>query len=313
MAPFLSKTDSSLSRNLFLGNYIPYQHETPLWELETDYYLHNFHSRAGRGTVFSMNSFKRTFGIDAMHQKKDVDGRGDEPLRIAQVRQQVEAQGESLSIWWKVALQTNLQQRMWMKLGQLAPTESFLPSKYERLYQPDKIAQFDRFFARGWATPLRRSHSAQHVDSSEGDSEGNTLTRSLGRHLPHSESIVNDRYTKKISDVHSLPGIGGQALSSLVEYYEEKNLLGVQKDFLGIIDLSEGSVPEEYMRYCAPPSAHAPSTPREKAAAEFQMRLHDCSLDADDVNGIRKVSFSLWSSDCDPNSSCSYFVDWAAY
>jgi hypothetical protein len=33
--------------------------------------------------------------------------------------------------------------------------DSLLPPRYERLYQPEKMAQFDRFFARGWATPLR--------------------------------------------------------------------------------------------------------------------------------------------------------------
>ena len=236
-----------------------------------------------------MNSFRRSFGIDAMHKKKDVDGRGDEPVPIAQVRQQVDAQSESLSIWWKVALQTNLQQRMWMKLGQLAPAESFLPSKYERLYQPDKIAQFDRFFARAWATPLRRSHSAQHADSSEADTEGHTLTRSLGRHSPDLENEPPHYVPKKLSDVGVLSRIGGQSLSSLVDYYDDKNHSLLRKDFLGSIELSEGSIPEEYQRYCAPPSTHVPATHREKAAAEFQLRLHDCSLDADDVVGIRKV------------------------
>lgn len=228
-----------------------------------------------------------------MYKKKEVNGRGDEPACIAQVRQQVDAQSESLSIWWKVALQTNLQQRMWMKLGQLAPAESFLPSKYERLYQPDKIAQFDRFFARGWATPLRRSHSAQHVDSSEADSDGHSLTRSLGRHVHEPESQPTDYCSKKLADVGVLPRTEAQSLSSLVDYYEEKNYSASRKDFLGRIELSEGSVPAEYQRYCAPPSANVPSSNREKAAAEFQLRLHDCSLDADDVIGIRKVRPSL--------------------
>lgn len=188
---------------------------------------------------------------------------------------------------------------MWMKLGQLAPTDSFLPSKYERLYQPDKIAQFDRFFARGWATPLRRSHSAQHVDSSEADSEGHTLTRSLGHHHPEPESPATDLVTKKLSDVGVLPRTGAQSLSSLVDYYDDRNHSTSRKDFLGRIELSEGSVPEEYQRYCASPSPNVPSSNREKAAAEFRLRLHDCSLDADDVNGIRKVRvqvrFTLFS------------------
>jgi hypothetical protein len=36
---------------------------------------------------------------------------------------------------------------MWMQLG--IPADSMLPPRFERLYQPERIAQFDRFFARG--------------------------------------------------------------------------------------------------------------------------------------------------------------------
>lgn len=60
---------------------------------------------------------------------------------------------------------------MWMQLGS-SPTESLLPPRFERLYQPEKIAQFDRFFARAWATPVRRSHSAQHSKGSSDDETG---------------------------------------------------------------------------------------------------------------------------------------------
>ena len=58
-----------------------------------------------------------------------------------------------------------------MQLGS-SPTESLLPPRFERLYQPEKIAQFDRFFARAWATPVRRSHSAQHSKGSSDDETG---------------------------------------------------------------------------------------------------------------------------------------------
>ena len=58
-----------------------------------------------------------------------------------------------------------------MQLGS-RPTESLLPPRFERLYQPEKIAQFDRFFARAWATPVRRSHSAQHSKGSSDDETG---------------------------------------------------------------------------------------------------------------------------------------------
>jgi hypothetical protein len=249
-----------------------------------------------------MNSFRRAFGIDSREFVSDKGNRKivgdaakeDENSRIAKVRQRVETQGEALSIWWKVALQTNLQQRMWMKLGQLGPTESFLPAKYERLYQPDKIAQFDRFFARGWATPLRRSHVAQHTDGTEVDLEGSTLTRSLNPHRRPSAKNDDSRGTseeRRLSSVKALPLHTPVSLSSLVDDHDKRvPSTRFRNEFLGNLDITIGSVPEEYQRYCAPSKDYvAPSANREKAAAEFKMRLHDTSLGADDVDGIRKV------------------------
>ena len=58
-----------------------------------------------------------------------------------------------------------------MQLPGRSPTESLLPPRFERLYQPEKMAQFDRFFARSWATPVRRSHSAQHSGESDDESD----------------------------------------------------------------------------------------------------------------------------------------------
>ena len=40
--------------NVFLGNFVPSDAEPPLWELESDYYLHNFHVQTG--TVLSMRA-----------------------------------------------------------------------------------------------------------------------------------------------------------------------------------------------------------------------------------------------------------------
>ena len=237
-----------------------------------------------------MNAFRRAFGVDAMNRAGDLAPKGDESSRITKVRQQVKGQSDSLSIWWKVALQANLQQRMWMKLGQLNHAEPFLPSKYERLYQPDKIAQFDRFFARGWATPLRRSHSAQHADGSENDTEGTALTRAInGRHSWPEQVDSQDLTTKSLAEIRELPKTFPVSLSSLIDYQDKRFPSHLQQGFLGGIDLSRGSIPEEYERYCAKSTAFVPPTERREAAAEFQERLHDCSLESDNVGGIRKV------------------------
>lgn len=43
--------------NLFLGYFVPDSTRTPLWELDTDYYLHNFHvQNAG---LQSMREYKK--------------------------------------------------------------------------------------------------------------------------------------------------------------------------------------------------------------------------------------------------------------
>lgn len=43
--------------NLFLGYYVPISADKPLWELDTDYYLHNFH--AENAGLQSMREYKK--------------------------------------------------------------------------------------------------------------------------------------------------------------------------------------------------------------------------------------------------------------
>jgi len=191
--------------NLFLGYYLPYRHTIPLWEMETDYYLHNLHVKAGRGTRHSMGTFQRAFGVewneeedlslrenetpmssplprmqkrDVSDQATDSDRSGpslekyntEEAWRITRVRQRCNTQTDALSLWWKAAIQAYIQQRMWMQLGRNT-AESMLPPRFERLYQPDKLAHFDQIFARSWSTPVRSSHSSQHSTSVEEEAE----------------------------------------------------------------------------------------------------------------------------------------------
>jgi hypothetical protein len=189
--------------NLFLGYYIPYRHTIPLWEMETDYYLHNLHVRAGRGTLHSMKTYRRAFGVEWNEEHDEAKGGKEltaspvrrsskkrigpsaprdgtsttdlcnpesEPWRITRVRNRCKAQTEALSLWWKAAIQANIQQRMWMQLGG-STSESMLPPRFERLYRPDKLLHFDRVFAQTWATPVRSSHTAQHSTPTDDDSE----------------------------------------------------------------------------------------------------------------------------------------------
>lgn len=102
--------------NLFLGYYLPSQNTTPLWELDNDYNLHNFHVNAGRGSLQSMKAYQSMFGVDwddlDDDQKIDHDGQrafkrsesigsalimAEDPARIDRVKQRCAAQNVSLS------------------------------------------------------------------------------------------------------------------------------------------------------------------------------------------------------------------------
>ena len=107
--------------NLFLGYYLPSQNTQPLWELDNDYYLHNFHVNAGRGSLQSMKAYQSMFGVDwsdleddhkvdqdrhRAHRRNESVGStisiADDPARIDRVKQRCIAQNYSLSVWWKV-------------------------------------------------------------------------------------------------------------------------------------------------------------------------------------------------------------------
>jgi macrodomain Ter protein organizer (MatP/YcbG family) len=71
-------------------------------------------------------------------------------------------------MWWRVAIQAYIQQRMSMQLVQ-KKTEISIPSRFDRIYQTEKLAQFDKLFSRSWAVPVRLSHAAQHSQPDAAD------------------------------------------------------------------------------------------------------------------------------------------------
>ena len=142
----------------------------PLWDIETDYYLHNFHVKSGKGTLHSMKGYQRAFGVVEWNEDEDGDfsvnekdsatssnslppskvlrparpvARSvtstsvdstvskNEESRISKVRRRCTVQNQALSSWWKIAIQANIQQRMWMQLSR-SPAESLLPPRFER-------------------------------------------------------------------------------------------------------------------------------------------------------------------------------------
>jgi len=235
------------------------------------------------------------------HLQRRVDSNAahdTESQRIARVRNRCKAQNDALSVWWKAALQSNIKQRMWMQLGP-SQTDSSLPPRFERLYQPEKLGQFDRFFTRGWATPVRRSHTSQHTDGP--DSEGD---RSLIR-------VISENFTKlKEPEVAAdLPPDDDEPLCEFVKKNgfsppQEPSLqaflaqnvvtkcaLAAGSDFLGRIDSDGDNVRPEYLRYVQNTDDVGTSAQsyRQETVDEFKSCLLDYTLDADDVAGIQKV------------------------
>jgi hypothetical protein len=316
-------------RNLFLGYYLPFRHTVPLWEMESDYYLHNFHVKAGRGSTYSMQTYERAFGIDWNDGEDDsivstssVAGTKRRPIRpgplttqrsisrdtmgkkgigesqrISRVRSRCKKQNDVLSTWWKVALQTNIQQRMWMQLGR-NKAESLLPPRYERLYQPGKIAQFDRFFARGWAAPVRRSHTAQHSEGSERDAETTELRRVMSGRTqisdqgPQTESLEGYDLKEFVGNYGFEPRFDS-SLKKFAEHHDISSATMLENlDFVGHMDHDETTGREEYQRYVTPSSKlfDAPLSQRNEAIEEFKSCLHDYTLKVNDVDDIREVS-----------------------
>jgi hypothetical protein len=333
---------NSAARNLFLGYYLPFCHSTPLWEMESDYYLHNFHVKAGRGSTYSIEAYERAFGIE-WSNGEDGDGVNEDSLastpsvtwkqtrptnirppsvtrsnsrdvaaketlvesqRISRVRNRCKTQNDVLSMWWKVALQSYVQQRMWMKLG-MSKSESLLPPRYERLYQPEKIAQFDRFFARGWAAPVRRSHAAQQSEGPERDTEGIELRRVISGRRPESEhdEVKLPQEAHILKDFVDNHGFAPRYESSLKRFAAQHGIsrstsAAQSLDYVGRLDTSETKEHDEYLRYVAKSSSlfDAPHSYQKETVAEFKACLHDYSLKADDVAGIRKVRFPACSN-----------------
>ena len=159
------------SINLFLGYYIPSLHSVPLWELESDIYLHSKHSKEKTTSIAkSLKYYQKQFNWDEMPQTaedyvKDIDSA---KFKMEKVKEKYAIQVDVLSFWWKRAIELYVQQRMCMRLSTRrdhndndTDAESVKTADtFERVYQPEKLTQFDRYFSRSWSQPSRLSHAA---------------------------------------------------------------------------------------------------------------------------------------------------------
>lgn len=258
--------------NLFNGCYIPSQHTTPLWELENDYYLHNFHVNAGRGSLQSMKAYQNMFGVDwsdldddefkldqdsklkqhpGGHRRKESAGLVlDDPSRIDRVKQRCMAQNNALSVWWKAAIQMYIQRRMWMQLGG-TPSGSSLPPRFNRLYRPYELSHFDIVFGQPWATPSRLTHEDQHKKTL-GDDElgGGGISPRKSTPKESNPSLFDERVqSSKVQGVESKSTNEDHEYRSLREYAHTHGFGAKSKSSLTqLIDYArprQSSFPEE--------------------------------------------------------------------
>jgi len=312
--------------NLFLGYYIPCRHAVPLWDMENDYYLHNYHVRSGRGTLQSIKAYERSFAVDWSDDEEEEEHTGTEKVttlapspivscklvspqsltdqsreyenswRIARVRRRCKAQNDALSTWWRVAIQSYIQQRMWMQLGS-NPLEDMVPSRFERIYQPDKLAQFDRFFARAWATPVRLSHAAQHSQSATSDEETKLVVRKAvfaplllenEETKTEEKTETNENHLRACLDEHGYDPKITSSLKSFSAHLDDRGIGGDTSAFVGALS-NQPKPCDEYLRYT---ETRPDFRRREKAMEEFKQCLQDTTLNSDDVEGIRRLTRS---------------------
>jgi len=314
--------------NLFLGYYVPYRHKIPLWEMETDYYLHNLDVSIGK----EMKGYQKSFGVlewsndrdnsnetgserqslrRSQFVNKNKDSFSEQSRRIQKVRDRCSTQNKALSMWWKIALQINVQQRMWMRLGK-SPSESMLPPRFERLYQPGKIAHFDKFFARSWATPVRRSHSAQH--SEEIDEQTSDFRRIIyGRpsdQVAKSNPNLDQEEGQDDSTLHkfiSSHGFDTQKRTIMRRFVQKHDIMddGIKTfrqtpsnnglpshSYVGDTNWRNERVRDEYVRAVRPSDNLQSSHCNPQAFGEFKESLNAMSLNANDVHGIHNLAES---------------------
>lgn len=308
---FFSVLFCCFDRNLFLGYYLPYRHSVPLWEMENDYYLHNFHVMNARNAITYMKTHERAFSITCTDKDDEEESPGNnqsseyphsaqtslESERVARIRKHCTKQNLALSTWWKAALQTNFNEKNLLRFGTTSDNNA-LPGRFERVYQPEKLTQFDRVFSRTWETPVRRSHAAQHAEGADGD-DTRDFARiiSVGVHSSNNarlqETKCNDLQGISIRDFVATYDFEPRTSSKLQAFTQFFDGLVTSRMHAETVIHDYGTAttnpPEKYQQYCDPMSSKFHIHSHQKVE-EFNRALHDLCLSADDVAGIREVS-----------------------
>jgi hypothetical protein len=185
---------------------------------------------------------------------------------------------------------------MWMHLGQASP-DMPVPPRFERLYQPEKLGQFDRFFSRSWTTPVRRSHSSQHSDDPEGQVDAN-LKRVFSYGAPpianleirgstSVEETLDETSLEVVIRRHGFDPLGQGSLEAFLAHQMPSGLPPASDfTFIGQIHRPNSDIPGEYIRYVG---SNDVQSRKSETIEEFKSCLHDYKLHSDDVGDILRV------------------------
>ena len=280
--------------------------------MENDYYLHNFHVMNARNATAFMRNHERAFSINCTDEDDEKKSPGKlqsigsptisqsssivESERVARIRKHCTKQNLVLSSWWKAALQANLREKKLFRFGTMQDTNP-LPGRFERVYQPEKLTQFDRVFSRAWETPVRRSHAAQHAEGSDGD-DTCVFARIISVDgFPSNVARLDDNVNSDIQGLsirdfvatHDFHSNNIYKLKTFAQFFEGPATSSLHTGTISQEYSSEATNPPEvYRQYCDSISSKVHDHSNQKVE-EFNGVLHDLSLSADDVAGICEV------------------------
>ena len=293
--------------------------------------LHNFHVKQGKGSAQSMKKFRKAFAVNwddkaensemslVISQKNPIRlgkklttrdsssvskwARKQESVGLDRVKKRCKVQYDALSIWWKVAVQSYIQQRMWMQLGH-RPSDFLLPPRFERVYQPTKLIQFDKIFSRVFAKPMRLSRLSTTTDDDTDLLIFNrkkihaTTTQSDMDKEEKEEELMDEGYSESalgdFINEHGYTSASVPNLSNFRKYALTHSKSNTENEtfpsFVGS-NMNDVNPSEAYISYTKRISPEVNLSNRKCREQEFIQCLRDSLLQSDDVDGILKVSF----------------------
>ena len=149
--------------NIFLGHFIPRRGQPLLWELESDYYLHNFKVTSACKDISpklsngkELNGKKGTSTLKKGQSKKENESREDTILRMRKRREDAKNRVQVYPTWWEAPL---------CDFENIHSTQTVSPKhtdRFLRYYPTDEVTYFDKALQHSFMKPLDLSNEARY-------------------------------------------------------------------------------------------------------------------------------------------------------